>query len=513
MENQRAQMLGGRLSDQGGQGAIARSTYPTIIAQYKEFMVCNPKDSDAKGGAIVYTHWIEKMESVQDMSGCRANQKVKYSASSFIDFKDVMRKEFCPNNEMQKLETEFWCHAMVGASHAAYTDRFLELARLVPHLVTSDNKRIERNGSLKKNTEKRENNRELSRKEMLGMTIRDLGLARGGAFMMGAEEAYQDLNIMTGTFTLNNHYATTLFDSGADYSFVSITFIPLLDIEPIDLGFSYEIEIASGQLVEIDKVIRDCKLEIEGHTFDIDLIPFVHGSFDVIIGMDWLSRHKAEIVCHEKVVRIPLPHDEILRILGEKPEEKVRYLMSAKTEEPKLKDIVNSENSMIRASFNQVRHHGEHWIDDLFDQLQGLQYFSKTDLRFGYHQLRVHEDDIPQPAFRTRYGHFKFTVMPFGLTNAPVFLGHMINGNIIHVDPSKIEAVKNWEAPRTSSEVHSFLRYGYSKNRKKTVKVRQTQTRDDKEYTRVGDLIAERSKFNSRHPLVNSLNKQPLELN
>ncbi|GJX66652.1 putative reverse transcriptase domain-containing protein [Tanacetum coccineum] len=111
---------------------------------------------------------------------------------------------------------------------------------------------------------------------------------------------------MTGTFTLNNHYATTLFDSGADYSFVSTTFRPLLDIEPSDLGFSYEIKIASGQLVEIDKVIRGCKLEIEGHKFDIILIPFGSGSFDVIIGMDWLSDHKAETIFHEKVVKIPL---------------------------------------------------------------------------------------------------------------------------------------------------------------------------------------------------------------
>ncbi|GKG19138.1 putative reverse transcriptase domain-containing protein [Tanacetum coccineum] len=92
--------------------------------------------------------------------------------------------------------------------------------------------------------------------------------ARGRAFMLGAEEARQDPNIMTGTFTLNNHYATTLFDSGADYSFVSTTFIPLLGVEPSDLGFSYEIEIASGQLVEIDKVIKGCKLEIEGHVLN-----------------------------------------------------------------------------------------------------------------------------------------------------------------------------------------------------------------------------------------------------
>ncbi|GJY56323.1 retrovirus-related pol polyprotein from transposon TNT 1-94 [Tanacetum coccineum] len=110
--------------------------------------------------------------------------------------------------------------------------------------------------------------------------------ARGRAFMLGAEEARQDPNIMTGTFTLNNYFATTLFDSGADYSFVSTTFIPLLGIEPSELGFKYEIEIASEQLVEIDNVIKGCKLEIEGYVFDIDLIAFGHGSFDVIIASD-----------------------------------------------------------------------------------------------------------------------------------------------------------------------------------------------------------------------------------
>ncbi|GJW03829.1 hypothetical protein Tco_1562685 [Tanacetum coccineum] len=135
---------------------------PTIIAQgnvrtvnmnngrggcsYKEFMACNPKDYDGKGGAIVYTRWIEKMESVQDMSGCGENQKVKYTAGSFI------------------------------AGHATYTDRFHELARLVPHLVTPENKRIEMNEALKKNAKKRGNNGEPSKDGNVRDSTRGLGL-------------------------------------------------------------------------------------------------------------------------------------------------------------------------------------------------------------------------------------------------------------------------------------------------------------------------------------------------
>ncbi|GKF15061.1 putative reverse transcriptase domain-containing protein, partial [Tanacetum coccineum] len=154
--------------------------------------------------------------------------------------------------------------------------------------------------------------------------------ARGREFMLGAKEARQDPNIVTGTFTLNKHFATTLFDSGADYSFVSTTFIPLLGLEPSNLGFKYKIEIASGQLVEIDKVIKGYKLKI---------IPFRHGSFDVIIGMDWLSNFKAKIICHEKVVRIPLPDDKVLRVVGERPDEKARLLMSAKASDKKKEEI------------------------------------------------------------------------------------------------------------------------------------------------------------------------------
>ncbi|GKE91850.1 reverse transcriptase domain-containing protein, partial [Tanacetum coccineum] len=108
-----------------------------VGCSHKEFLACNPKEYDGKGGALVLTRWIEKMENVQDMSGCSVNQKVKYTTGSFVE-------EFCPSHEMQKLETELWNHVMVGAGHAVYTDRFDELARLVPHLVTPESRKIER---------------------------------------------------------------------------------------------------------------------------------------------------------------------------------------------------------------------------------------------------------------------------------------------------------------------------------------------------------------------------------
>ncbi|GJV06407.1 putative reverse transcriptase domain-containing protein [Tanacetum coccineum] len=614
-----------------------------VGCSYKEFLACNPKEYDGKGGAVVLTRWIKKMEYVQDMSGCSIDQKVKYTVGSFIskalmwwnskirtlsrevdvsmswnDFKFMMIEEFCPSHEMQKLETELWNHAMVRAGHAAYTDRFYKLARLVPHLVTPESRKIERyvyglalqicgmvatmkpktiqkavqifgaltdeavrNGLIKK-VEKRGNVGEPSKdkndrddnkrtrtgnafaittnpvgRENMGQGRENQGnQARGRAFMLGAEEARQDPNIMTG-------------------------------IEPSELGFRYEIEIASGQLVEINKVIKGCKLEIEGHVFDIDLIPFGHGSFDVIIGMDWLSNHKAEIICHEKVVKIPLLDDKVLRVLGEKLEEKMRQLKSAKAKEKEQKEIevvrdfpevfpddlaglppvqeikfrielIHEATPVAKSPYRLAPSELEELSGQLSGQLKELQdkgFFRPSSPPWGAPVLFVKKkdgsfrmcidyrelnkltvknryplpriDDLLDQLQGSQFSQRQILVMPFGLTNAPaVFMDLMnrvcrpyldkfvivfiddiliysktweelvehlrtrrtkINRDIPradpilrlqfvfnnqpqrkcmarntrsepnHIDPSKIETVKNWKAPRTLFEVRSFL--------------------------------------------------------
>ena len=127
----------------------------------------------------------------------------------------------------------------------------------------------------------------------------------------------EDPNVVTGTFLLNNRYASILFDTGADRSFVSITFMPLLGKTPMPLGTGYDVELANGNVERIGTIIRGCTLNFLNRPFNIDLLPVTLGSFDVIIGMDWLSKYRANIVCDEKIVRVPYGK-KILSIQGDR---------------------------------------------------------------------------------------------------------------------------------------------------------------------------------------------------
>ncbi|GJU11300.1 putative reverse transcriptase domain-containing protein [Tanacetum coccineum] len=344
---------------------------------------------------------------------------------------------------------------------------------------------------------------------------------------------------------------------------------------------SYDVELADGKIVGIDTIIRGFTLNFLNHPFNIDLMPVELGSFDVIIGMDWLRKYHAMIVCDEKLVQIPYG-DETLIFHGDESNDgresrltiiscsKAQEYMakgcqiflaqiSAKKEEDKsegkqLKDVpivrdfpevfpedlpglpparpvefqidlIPGAAPVARAPYRLapsemkelseqlqelsdkgfIRPSSSPWgapvlfvkkkdgsfrmcidyrelnkltvknryplprIDDLFDQLQGSSIYSKIDLRSGYHQLRVREQDIPKTAFQTRYGHYEFQVMPFGLTNAPAdrkeheehlkaILELLKKEKLgIHVDPAKIESIKDWASPKTPTEIRQFL--------------------------------------------------------
>nr|GEW18478.1 reverse transcriptase domain-containing protein [Tanacetum cinerariifolium] len=463
---------------------IAQQLQDLLPAKLAE--VGNQRNVENQNGNVVNENVQENVRNV-----LANGNRVGCSYKEFLACNPKEYNEFCPSHEMQKLETELWNHAMVGAGHASYTDRFHEWRATEPKTMQKAvqisgalTDEAVRNGSIKK-VEKRENARKPSKdkngrddnkrtrtKNVIATTVSPVGKentgtwpkcatcnpyhapggpcctcfncnhpghlakdcrsvprnvnpvnarnppvracyecgstnnirpgcprlnraqgpkgnlpnqvaannggqghgnrgsqARVRAFMLGAEEARKDPNIVTGTFTLNDHFATTLFDSGADYSFVSTTFIPLLGIEPSDLGFRYEIKIASGQLVEIHKVIK---------------------------------------------VRIALLDGNVLRVLEEKPDEKMRQLMSAKAKDK------NKERLL--------------WIDDLFDQLVCRPYlykfvivfiddiliYSKTQEEHVEH-IRLVLELIKKEKLYAKFSKCKFWL------GEEQFLGHVIN--------------------------------------------------------------------------------------
>ncbi|GJZ11081.1 putative reverse transcriptase domain-containing protein [Tanacetum coccineum] len=433
--------------------------------------------------------------------------------------------------------------------------------------------------------------------------------ATAKAYAIGEGGTNPDSNVVTGTFLLNNCYASMLFDSGADRSFVSSTFSALLDITPSTLDTSYAVELADRRISETNVVLRGCTLGLLGHPFDLDLMPVELCSFDVIIGMDWLAKYHVLIVCDEKVICIPYG-DKVLIIRGDdygngtqvtskKAEDKskekrledvpiiqefldvfpgdlpglpharqvefqidlipgaalvartpyrlalAKMKLSTQLQELSDKEFIRPSSSPWGAPVLFVKKKDGSFqmcidycklkkltvknrypllrIDDLFDQLQGSRVDFKIDLRSGYHQLRVQEEDIPKTAFRTRYGQYEFQVMSFGLTNAPAvfmdlmnrvckpyqdrfmivfiddiliysksikeheghlrlilklleegklyakfskcefwlskvqYLSHVNYSEGIHVDPAKIESIKDWASPKTPTEIRQFL--------------------------------------------------------
>ncbi|GJX18625.1 reverse transcriptase domain-containing protein [Tanacetum coccineum] len=131
------------------------------------------------------------------------------------------------------------------------------------------------------------------------------GNAPAKVYAVGRAGKNLDSNVVMGMFLLNNRYASILFDTGVDRSFVSTAFSSQIDITPSTLDHYYDVELADGRIIGLNAIIQGCTLNLLNHPFNIDLMPVELGSLDVIIGMDWLAKYQAVIVCAEKIVRIP----------------------------------------------------------------------------------------------------------------------------------------------------------------------------------------------------------------
>ncbi|XP_071687749.1 uncharacterized protein [Rutidosis leptorrhynchoides] len=145
-----------------------------------------------------------------------------------------------------------------------------------------------------------------------------------------AKGAREDPELVTGTFLLNNCIAYVLFDSGADRNFISKDFSIVINVPPTALDTKYVIELADGKILKVDKIFRGCVLTLADTLFEVDLMPIELGSFDVIIGMDWLSKNHVDIACVEKAIRIPLANGETLVVQGDKSGTKLNIISCMK---------------------------------------------------------------------------------------------------------------------------------------------------------------------------------------
>nr|GEW46965.1 hypothetical protein [Tanacetum cinerariifolium] len=361
---------------------------------YADFMKCHPLNFKGTEGAVGLTSWIEKMESVFNISGTLGPDA--YTMTWNV-LKKKMTDKYCPLGEVKKLEIELWNMKVRDNDIPAYTNRFQELALVCTKFISNETEKVDKYisglpdniyGNVKsskpkmldetielandlmdqklrtyaerKSDSKRKAN-DISRnnqqpfKKSTGNTNatnnrggngpnprgngcfkcgnpghfkRDCpklnnknggnGNAQGWVYVVGNAERNgnaarnPDSNVVTGTFLLNNRYASILFDTGADRSFVSTTFSSLIDIIPTSLDNHYDVELADRKIVGINTIIRGCTLNFLNHPFTIDLMPVELGSFDAIIGMDWLRRHHAVIVCDKKLVRVPFGNETLV---------------------------------------------------------------------------------------------------------------------------------------------------------------------------------------------------------
>ncbi|GJY42241.1 putative reverse transcriptase domain-containing protein [Tanacetum coccineum] len=333
----------------------------------------------------------------------------------------------------------------------------------------------------------------------------ETGEVRGRAYVIKDVEP-QGPNVVTGTFLLNNRYASILFDSSSDRSFVDTRFSSMLNIKPVKIGASYEVELADERVVSTNAVLKGCTLNLVNH-IEIDLMPIELGTFNVIIGKDWLAKHDVVIVCGEKVIRIPCGN-KMLIVESDKGVSRLKVISYIKARKyvERVPGVAPVARAPYRLAPSEMR--------ELSVQLQEL-------LEKGFicpsSSPSICDQDITSYALKKRtfqllhleLGNFEFQVMPFGLTNALVvfmdlmnrvrkpyldkfvimfindilvyskdeeehgkhlkiilellkkerlyakfskcdfwldsvqFLGHVIDHNGVHVGPAKIEAIKN----------------------------------------------------------------------
>nr|GEV78004.1 putative reverse transcriptase domain-containing protein [Tanacetum cinerariifolium] len=347
-------------SQSSGEG-LRRSVQPARVCSYTDFMKCQPLKFKGTEGIVGLSQWLEKIESVFHISGYTIDNQVKFATCTLLGaaltwwnghvrnlgheaayamtwgtLKKKMTEKYCSKGEIKKLELNYGIsesrETMLQPTLSVYTGdlplctkcNYHHTGQCAPKCgkckrygyTTTDCQANTNNNNNNKNQKARAcyecGNTGHIKRNCPKLNNRWNGVAQGRAYVLGGRDASLDSNVITGTFFLNNHYAKILFNAGADRSFVSTTFSALIDITPTTLENHYDVELADGKIIGVNTLVRGCTLNFMNHPFNINLMPVPLGIFDVIIGMDWLTKYHGVIIYDEKIVRVPFRREILI---------------------------------------------------------------------------------------------------------------------------------------------------------------------------------------------------------
>ncbi|GJX85041.1 putative reverse transcriptase domain-containing protein, partial [Tanacetum coccineum] len=442
---------------------------------FQDFLKCKPHNFSGTEGVVGLTRWFEKMETVFNISNCPPKYQVKYAtctlqdsaltwwnshkrtigveaayAMNWVELMKLMTEVYCPRNEIQKMETELWNLTVKGNDLTAYTQRFQELILLCTRMVPDEEDRVERFiGGLPDNIQ--------------GNVIAANPARLQDAIPCNQIDGQEDQNL--------NGYKTRKLR--LDGSKLRQELTPLVEEEQtliltlsqcyVDVSKSTfrtlvnAVELADGRISKTNIVLRGCTLGLLGHPFDIDLMPVEFGSFDVIIGMDWLAKYHALIVYDEKVVRIPYGN-EVLIIRGDNydsgrisrslsrifpgvtPARKVEF-------QNDLSLLQELSNRVYKAEFITLGAPVLFVMKKRWKTSKGSRV-TRSRPESGYH----HSEFVRKTVSKKHFGLAMVTTSSKYNFSEPV-----IDSEGIHVDPAKIEAIQDWALPKTPTEIHQFL--------------------------------------------------------
>nr|GEU54737.1 reverse transcriptase domain-containing protein [Tanacetum cinerariifolium] len=400
-------------------------------------------------GAVELLKWFEKTESVFGISECAEGKKVRFAtttlqgpAFTWWNAKNLKVKEY---NIM------------------AYTQRFNELALMCPRMVEPERVKC----TIKCHKYGKVGYK--SRNRCLKKVIQEeVGEVCGRAYV-NKDAELKGPNVVTGIFLLNNYYAFVLFDSGSDRSFGDTRFSSMLKINPAKIGASYEVELTDGRVVSTNTVLKCCTLNLVNHVFEIDLMPIELGTFDVIIGMDWLVKHDAVIVCGERVVHIPYGN-KMLIVECDKGVSRLKVISCIKARLPPPRQVEFQIDLVPRvAPVACVPYRlAPSEIKELLVQLQEL-------LEKGFIRPSSSPREAPVLFMKKKDGSFRMCIGYRELNKLTVknqypllriddlfdqLQGHVIDHSGVHVDPAKVEAIKSWAALTKPTEKGKKYEWG-----------------------------------------------------